>query len=402
MKILLLTSVYRDDALGKKDESTAIVNYFVHEWVKQGHEVLVIHNAHQYPRIVHALPKGVKRRLSTVLGFPIHDWEVICRKRYTDSGAVVWRLPMLKVVPHKAHSEKSIGRQVSRIRAAVAEEQFTPEVIIGHWASPQMEIIARLKDVYGCRTAVVLHGTGYIRQPDYPAREYLRKIDRLGTRSRAQAEKVQKLLDLPETPFICYSGVPDDFLEQYAFDPGKFAEKPKTWRFIYAGRLVKYKAIDKTLRALARLEGVDYTFDVIGEGGEKERLIALAGELGIAGKVTFHGRIPREEVLRYMREAHVFVMVSKGEIFGLVYLEAMASSCVTVGSVGEGIDGVIEDGENGLLCAPQDEDALLQKLEWLAAQPESVLSGLARKGYETAQAFADSKVAERYLKDVTC
>ena len=101
-----------------------------------------------------------------------------------------------------------------------------------------------------------------------------------------------------------------------------------------------------------------------------------------------------------MRDAHVFILISKGEIFGLVYLEAMAATCISVGSIGEGIDGVIEDGVNGLLCEAQNSDALLNRLEWLMNQTPEELNRLANKGYETALDFADSKVAKRYLDDV--
>ena len=400
MKILMLSSVYHDYSLGNLDESTSIVNYFVYDWTKQGNEVVVIHNAHRYPRLVHSLPKNVKKKMAAKLGFPIPDWSVVNQKSYTDQGVKVWRIPMLKIVPHQGHSGRKAQRQAAKIQTILEGENFTPDVIIGHWASPQMEIISKLKDIYNCRTAVVLHGTGYIREASFPAKDYLKKIDKLGTRSRTQAMKVQEILNLSESPFICYSGVPDEFLKNYTFDEHKFEKKPETWKFIYAGRLVKYKAIDKTLEALSKLENQNYTFDIIGDGGEKENLISQAKELGIADKVTFHGRISREEVLKYMRDAHVFTLISKGEIFGLVYLEAMAATCISVGSFGEGIDGVIEDGKNGLLCEPQNADALLKRLEWLMSQSPEKLKGLAKTGYETAQNFADSKVAERYLEDV--
>lgn len=400
MRILMLSSVYHDNSLGNQDESTSIVNYFVYDWSKQGHEVIVIHNAHRYPRFVHALPKRFKKKMAAKLGFPIPDWSVVNEKKYTDQGVKVWRLPMLKLIPHQGQSDRKAEKQAEKIQRILKEEEFTPDVIIGHWASPQMEIISKLKDICHCRTAVVLHGTGYVREESFPAKNYLEKIDKLGARSKTQANKIQELLKLSTPPFVCYSGVPDAFLKNYSFDKHKFEKKPETWKFIYAGRLVKYKAIDKTLEALSKLENQNYTFDVIGDGGEKENLISLAKELGIADKVTFHGRIPREEVLKYMRDAHVFILISKGEIFGLVYLEAMAATCISVGSIGEGIDGVIEDGENGLLCEAQNSDALLNRLEWLMNQTPEELNRLANKGYETALDFADSKVAKRYLDDV--
>ena len=325
---------------------------------------------------------------------------MVNEKKYMNQGVKVWCLPRLKLIPHQGYSERKAEKQAEKIKEILREDGFTPDVIIGHWASPQMEIISKLKDIYHCRTAVVLHGTGYIREGSFPAKEYLKNIDKLGTRSKTQAKKVQELLNLSKSPFICYSVVPDEFLKNYTFDEHKFEKKPETWKFIYAGRLVKYKAIDKTLKALSKLKNQNFTFDVIGDGGEKENLIALSKELGLDDRVTFHGRIPREDVLKHMRDAHVFILISKGEIFGLVYLEAMAATCITVGSIGEGIDGVIEDGENGLLCEAQNEDALLQRLEWLMNCSPEELNRLAEKEYETAQDFADSKVAERYLEDV--
>ena len=42
-------------------------------------------------------------------------------------------------------------------------------------------------------------------------------------------------------------------------------------------------------------------------------------------------------------------MISQGEAFGLVYLEAMARGCITIASRGEGFDGIIKDGINGFL-----------------------------------------------------
>ena len=61
MRILMLTSVYKDEFLGNKDTSTNIVNSFVKEWKKQGHEVLVIHNSHCYPRVIHEIPEKLKK-----------------------------------------------------------------------------------------------------------------------------------------------------------------------------------------------------------------------------------------------------------------------------------------------------------------------------------------------------
>jgi glycosyltransferase involved in cell wall biosynthesis len=85
---------------------------------------------------------------------------------------------------------------------------------------------------------------------------------------------------------------------------------------------------------------------IIGDGPERLRLGALARELGIAGRVEFLGRQTRGEVARAMRESTLFVLPSRYEGLGCVYLEAMASGIATVACRGQGIDEVIRHREN--------------------------------------------------------
>lgn len=400
MNILLITSVYPspDDS---NENVTKVVRYFAKAWHEQGHNVKVIHNAHRYPALVHSLPAFIKRKISTKISFYIPDRKSVSKKRYDDGGVDVLRAPILKWKPHGGHSEKVLKKQVEIIRKHIDSEGFVPDIIMGHWMSPQIQIIAELKKIYGCKTSLVLHGRGYLSGSGFDCRPYLSYIDRLGCRSRAEAEYVQKDLSLKERPFVCYSGVPDSFVEGYSYDSGKFAQMPDTWRFIYVGRLVAYKQIDKIIKALSKLKNKNFVFDIIGSGPEEEPLKKLAEELGLGEKVILHGRMDRAKVLEFMRGAHSFVMISENEVFGLVYLEAMAASCITIGSKNEGIDGVIEDGKNGILCTAGDADQLEDIITKLMNSRPSQLAELSRRGFETAKAFTDSKVAALYLSYAT-
>lgn len=399
MNIVMLTSVYPHGEDANKN-ATKVVQFFVREWVKQGHRVLVIHNMHRYPGLVHGIPRKIKNKLASRLGFDIPDLSDVRELRFEDEGALVWRLPIKKYIPHGEHPAFLLKAQVRRIQKILTEERFTPDIIMGHWMSPQIQIMAGLKKIYGCRTSLVLHGRGYIQDVRFDCRRYLDCVDVLGCRSRAEAEYVQQALKLEKRPFVCYSGVPDAFVERCRFDPEKFRESPGTWKLLYVGRLVRYKQIDKVLMALSRIRDVDFRFDIIGSGSEEEPLKKLAAELGLADRVVFHGRMPREEVLGYMQDAHCFVMISKGEVFGLVYLEAMAASCITVGSAEEGIDGVIRDGENGFLCEAGSPEALEKTLNRIFRMEGKTLEEIAGKGYATACEFTDSNVAAWYLRDV--
>jgi len=135
-------------------------------------------------------------------------------------------------------------------------------------------------------------------------------------------------------------------------------------------RLAKNKCVYKVLEAMAllrhryphlRLEWVGADFAALRDGLER-RVI----ELGLAGRVHFHGAASREQVYGLLERAHVFVSASNYEGFGLSTIEAMsAATVVLVTAVGAHPD-VIEDGVSGLLMD--------QQASGLAAHLERVLS----------------------------
>lgn len=108
------------------------------------------------------------------------------------------------------------------------------------------------------------------------------------------------------------------------------------WLIKSAGRFVPKKGYAVLLAAFARLraDGVDARLVIGGDGVEAGRLKALAERLGIAAVVEFPGWV--DDVASFLRDAHVFVLPSLDEPFGIVVLEAMASAVpiVTTATVG--------------------------------------------------------------------
>lgn len=138
------------------------------------------------------------------------------------------------------------------------------------------------------------------------------------------------------------------------------------------GSLIPIKGHDVTLRAVAefKTEFPDLRCRIVGEGVELGRLQKLAQELGIADRVEFLGRRTRVEVAELLRESMVFVLPSRFEGLGCVYLEAMASGIPAIACQGQGIAEVIRDGENGFLVAGSDWRGLAELLRTLIQQPE--------------------------------
>ena len=148
-------------------------------------------------------------------------------------------------------------------------------------------------------------------------------------------------------------------------------------RLVTVGRLVEKKGIEHVLRAVRILvdRGVDVEYRILGDGPRRERLAALAAELGVGDRVTLPGRHRQEQVRDGLGGSDVLVAASvtaaDGDEEGIpnVLKEAMASGMPVVGTRHAGIPELIEDGVTGSLVPERDEAALADVLQRLALEP---------------------------------
>lgn len=96
-------------------------------------------------------------------------------------------------------------------------------------------------------------------------------------------------------------------------------------RFLSIGRLLHWKGFVLGLRAFAAAGLPDAEYGVIGEGPEKARLVRESESLGIASRVTFYGRLSREETLKKLSGSHVLVHPALHDSGPTVCIEAMSA-----------------------------------------------------------------------------
>jgi len=130
------------------------------------------------------------------------------------------------------------------------------------------------------------------------------------------------------------------------------------------GRLAsaeRYKGFDEVLDILPDLaiDVPEISYLIVGEGDDRARLQKKAADLGVAGRVVFTGYVPEAEKADHYRLADAYVMPSRGEGFGFVYLEAMACGIPTVGSAVDGSREALANGDLGVLVDPADRRAVL-------------------------------------------
>ncbi len=136
---------------------------------------------------------------------------------------------------------------------------------------------------------------------------------------------------------------------------------------LIVGNLSDVKGHELVVKALDSLKHPypDLSCIIIGEGPDRERLVTLVKDLGISDRVHFLGRRNRAEVAAAMRNCTVFVLPSRYEGLGCVYLEAMSCGKPVIACHGQGIDEIIHHGRNGWLIPVDGLTQLVQGLEFL-------------------------------------
>ncbi|NGX84081.1 glycosyltransferase family 4 protein [Aequorivita sp. KMM 9714] len=119
--------------------------------------------------------------------------------------------------------------------------------------------------------------------------------------------------------------------------------------FMTTGRLHWKKGLVATLEALAILkeEGVDFTYKIIGEGKEYERIAYAAYQLGLKDRVQFLGKLPHAEVKQELEEASIYLQYSIQEGFCNAVLEAQAMGKLCIVSNAEGLTENVLHGKTG-------------------------------------------------------
>jgi glycosyltransferase involved in cell wall biosynthesis len=321
-------------------------------------------------------------------------------KEYILEKVAVIRLSMVKLFPLISFSRKRVEQQVNKINEKLIEKSFVPDIITGHWINPQLELIVKLKSVYNSKTCIVMHDGGYNIKKLYKKNysELINEIDVWGYRSIQIKKIFESQYGERKRNFICHSGIPECFIVKE--NKKTFSASLRT--FLFVGSLVERKTPDALIRAISKIYGNkhDYSVLFIGDGREEGKLRLLAKKKHIEDRIYLLSRMDRKEVNRNMINSECFVMISRNETFGLVYIEAMGSGCITIASKGEGMDGVIINGINGFLCTAGDYHELAKIIIHINNLSPIERVAISNNAISTALNMTDKKVAKKYIENI--
>lgn len=397
--ILLLTTMYPS----KLRINTPICHLFVKQWQKMGYNVRVVYFRSMFPVVfswvARMFPRAAERFIGNQAELDIND-NVI---KYEHDGVVVLSPPIFKFIPHRGYPRKSINRAIDQILGFLQDEGLVPDMIIGHFYNPQMELLSMLKGAFpNAKTCIVLHESSLDTiKLSYPKnyQTFFNSIDIVGYRSVPIQQSIESKLNPRPKSFLAYSGVSDPFLTPM---PHRTWSDGDIKRFIYVGQFIQRKYPYAVTDALLEVyPNKDYHLTYV---GRKELLYEDVKQYvinkGCEFVTDFTGQIPREDIITHLDHSDCLIMISREEVFGLVYLEAMARGCITIASKNEGMQGIIENGVNGFLCEAGNTEelaAIIDTINKLSSIEKKRISDAARK---TAEDMSDYNVAKKYIDSV--
>ena len=177
-----------------------------------------------------------------------------------------------------------------------------------------------------------------------------------------------------------------------------FPALPKPY-ILCVARLAPYKGLDVLLMAFAQaLESVPgLHLAVCGRDQMQGGLDGFIRDLGLAGKVTLTGELPRSGVEALLRDCLFFVLSSRRENFPLVLLEAMGAGKTMVATEVGGVPEMVRHGTDGILVPPNDVRSLGQAIVELTRNAERRRE-LERAALERSRDFGWPRAAAAYAE----
>lgn len=346
----------------------------------------------------------------TVLTKKNHGWQEFDRLESTECFKIIRRFRPLR----STHYGELPSAALPLLQAFVRTMFWDVDVVVCGDLFPPGAISVLLKQTFGLPFIAHCHGDDFLQAGRF--RHQLRVRDiiyRAADMVIANSEFTRQLLleiGIPDfrirkiTPGVdCSEFAPS------AADPDLVARFKLQGALVLltVARLIPRKGHDMVLRAVAKLghEFPTLRYLIVGCGPEEGKLRQLAGDLGIAGRVTFAGFVPQGQLPNYYRLSDVMVMPNREQMgdmegFGMTFLESSAAGKPVIAGMSGGASEAVSDGVTGLIVDPTDLEEVTAAIRNLLVQP-GMAEAMGAAGRQRARTQFDWKLRSAELREIT-
>jgi len=299
----------------------------------------------------------------------------LAREESVFSGATVFRVRSRRKKLVQSNIAEMLSYAAHALHAALRlARKNRYDMCIAFFTLPSGLVALALKILYHIPFRVLLRGgdvpgseralTTLYRLSMPVIRAIWRRADAVIANSRGCANIAQRTADsLQVTVRVVSNGVDTDF-----FRPAAALPQKTPFRFIFAGRLQRQKNVMTLAREFHRLvseKKIDAVLTIVGDGPEKNALVAFIEERNASNHIRLLPWCFREDLRTHYQASHCLVNPSFSEGMPNTVLEAMACGLAVIASRVAGNEDVIVDGETGLLfdvARPDELQKCMQKI----------------------------------------
>lgn len=227
--------------------------------------------------------------------------------------------------------------------------------------------------------------------------KYLQSVDGFIFNSQTTKGVVNGLIGNSKPSVIAYPPT-DRFGEAISKEEISKRATSKELKILFLGNVIERKGLQTLLNALPILHAnrLSFILDVVGslttDPNYAKQMQEFITVNNLSSIVRFHGALDNEPLKQKLQQAHVLVVPSSYEGFGIVYLEGMAFGLPAIGTTAGAAGEIIEHGKTGYLIEPNDSTTLATHITQLASDRNLLteLSLNARKRYIQQPSWNDT------------
>jgi len=200
-------------------------------------------------------------------------------------------------------------------------------------------------------------------------KKYLQSVDGFIFNSQTTREVVHHLLKNSRPEIIAYPPT-DRFGYAISEEEIKTRASCNPLQILFLGNVMERKGLLTLLKAVSSQRSA-VKLDVIGslttDPKYTKQMQAFIMDQGLSSIVTFHNSLNNKPLKEKLQQAHILIVPSSYEGFGIVYLEGMAFGLPAIGTTAGAAGEIIEHGKTGYLIQPNNSETLAKHISQLAS-----------------------------------